>query len=131
VPQNHEEAVRWFRLAAENGHNEARFELACAFVMGQGAPRSHSDGARWMIPAAENGHAEAQRFLAIMYDEGIGVPQDHKLAYAWADVAVAGGITNAIDVKNTAATRMSSAELSQAQQQAEEWKKRLGLATRH
>jgi len=71
-----------------------------------------------MIPAAENGHAEAQRFLAIMYDEGIGVPQDHKLAYAWAEVALANGIANAVDVKNTAATHMSSAELGQAQQQA-------------
>jgi uncharacterized protein len=125
LPQDDEEAARWFRSAAENGHNGARFALARAFLMGQGVPQSDNDGARWMIAAAENGHAEAQWFLAIMYDEGTGVPQDHKFAYAWADVAVANGITEAIDVKDTAATHMSPAELGQAQQQAEEWKKRL------
>ena len=48
VLQNHEEAVRWFRLAADQGHAPAQFLLGSAYHYGLGAVQQDvAEAVRW------------------------------------------------------------------------------------
>jgi TPR repeat protein len=132
VPQDYQEAARWYRLAAEQGHDDARFDLARAYSVGQGVSRSDTDAAHWLTLAAQSGHVESQGRLAVMYGQGRGVSLDDKLAYVWSDIAFANnGSALARINRDVAASHLSPAELAQAQRQAEEWKQQLGLGVRH
>ena len=77
VPQDHAEAVRWYRLAAEQGHAGAQFNLGYMYSAGRGVPQDHAEAVRWYGLAAEQDYANAQRNLGIMYADGRGVPQDN------------------------------------------------------
>ncbi len=63
VPQDDQEAVRWYRLAAEQGEVNARFKLG----------------------------ADAQFNLGLMYANGRGVLKDSALAHMWPIIAGANG----------------------------------------
>ena len=39
VPQNHAEAVKWYRLAAEQGDAHAQFNLGASYTAGRGVPK--------------------------------------------------------------------------------------------
>jgi hypothetical protein len=58
-----EEAVRWYRLAADKGNAEAMYNLGEMFKSGhfgtRGLIRSDEEAMRWFILAAEKGHAKA------------------------------------------------------------------------
>ena len=74
VPQDDVEAVRWFRLAAEQGDAIAQFTLGLRHADGRGVPQDDVEAVRWYRLAAEQGDAEAQRNLEWMYANGRGVP---------------------------------------------------------
>ena len=48
-----EEAVRWFRMAAEQGHAEAQYSLGVAYDTGEGVPEDDAEAVRWYRMAAE------------------------------------------------------------------------------
>ena len=41
VPQDDEEAVRWYRLAADQGDADAQFNLGTMYAEGQGVPQDY------------------------------------------------------------------------------------------
>ena len=75
------EATRWYHYFAEQGHAEARHNLALIYHLGQGVPLNHVEAARWY--RAEQGHAGAQNNLGHMYKSGDGVPQNTVEAVKW------------------------------------------------
>ena len=75
VPQDDAEAVRWYRLAAEQGHAGAQNKLGFAYGTGDGVPQDDAEAARWYRLAAEQGNASAQYNLGVAYGTGDGVPQ--------------------------------------------------------
>lgn len=77
VTLDYEEAVKWFRLAAERGHPDAQYRLCVYYDLGS------TEAAKWCRLAAENGVVAAQLFLAVPYENGEGVPQDHAEAAKW------------------------------------------------
>ena len=83
VPQDDQEAAKWYRKAAEQGHAGAQFLLGTMYVTGKGVPQDDREAAKWYGNAAEQGLAEAQYGLGAMYDFGKGVPQDHQEAVRW------------------------------------------------
>jgi S1-C subfamily serine protease len=76
VPQNFAEAVRWYRMAANQGHAIAQFNLGGMFHYGYGVLTNYDDAMRWYRKAAEQGYPEAQNDLGWMYYTGQGVPQN-------------------------------------------------------
>jgi TPR repeat protein len=76
MPQDHREAARLFRIAADQGHARAQHELACRYDEGEGVPQNHSEAARYYRLAADQGHADAQNNIAVCYARGEGVPQN-------------------------------------------------------
>ncbi len=63
VPQDDQEAGRWFRLAAEQGDAEAQFNLGYMHAEGQGVPQDDMVAHMWFSLAAAQGdfHAEQTR----------------------------------------------------------------------
>jgi TPR repeat protein len=84
-------AVRWYRLAAEQGHADAQFYLGVSYSGGEGVDQDHAEAVRWHRLAAEQGDAEAQFHLGLSYDFGEGVDQDHAEAVRWYRLAAEQG----------------------------------------
>ena len=82
-PEDDAEAVRWFRMAAEQGHAEAQFNLGLMYAEGRGVPEDHAAAVDWYRMAAKQGHAGAMTNLGVMYAEGRGVTKDDMEATRW------------------------------------------------
>lgn len=82
-----DEAVRWWRQAAEGGDVEAQFNLAQAFAAGRGAPADARAAFEWFLRAAESGLVPAQARLGVLYATGEGVAADPIEAHKWLFVA--------------------------------------------
>jgi tetratricopeptide (TPR) repeat protein len=70
------EAVKWYRLAAEQGDAVAQFNLGNMYNNGEGVPQKSAEAVKWYRLAAEQGYAVAQFNLGNMYRIGNGVPEN-------------------------------------------------------
>ena len=95
IPQDHKTAVKWYRLAAEQGHARAQFYLGVMYDNGLGVPHDDKTAVKWYKLAAEQGYADAQVSLGVMYALGRGVPQNHKTAVKWWKLAAEQGHADA------------------------------------
>lgn len=86
VEQNFKEAVRWFRLAANQGHQLGQNLLAKSYFYGMGVTQDFAQAKARFKTAAEQGEPEAQFMLASIYldlgdyDE---LERNPKEAYRW------------------------------------------------
>lgn len=62
IPQDHREAVTWYRRAAEQGDSNARYELGFYYKMGQGVEEHNEQTVKWFEKAARQGSVEASFF---------------------------------------------------------------------
>ena len=120
VPQEYTEAVRWYRLAVEQGYGgaTAKFNLGNMYRDGHGATLDYEKAIKWYRLAAEQGHTEAQSNLGVMYALGNGVLQDNVLAYQWFSLAAADGNELGSKNRNIIAKRMTASESKKAQAMA-------------
>lgn len=77
------EALKWYRLAADQGHFRAQFNLGLMYASGKGTAKDDKEAARWYRVAAERGDARSQYNLALMYANGEGLAKDEKEAAKW------------------------------------------------
>ena len=63
VSQSYAEALKWYRLAAQQGFANAQFNLGLMFGKGQGVPENYAEALKWFRLAAKQGNAEAQNTL--------------------------------------------------------------------
>ena len=47
IPENDAEAVRWYRLAAEQGHAISQASLGFMYDNGEGVPENAAEAVRW------------------------------------------------------------------------------------
>ena len=73
VPQDDREAVKWYRLAAEQGLARAQLKLGSMYQKGEGAPKDHKEATKWYRLAAEQGLALPQPYLGWAHANGEGV----------------------------------------------------------
>ena len=87
VPQDYREAVRWYRMAADQGDADAQFNLGVMYDNGRGVPQDYAEAVRWYRKAADQGYADAQFNLGVMYYNGRGRPaglrRGHAGGIAW------------------------------------------------
>ena len=120
VPQDHKEAVKWFRLAAEQGDVDAQYNLAIKYDNGDGVPQDYKEAMKWYRLAADQGYAQAQSNLGTMYEYGDGVLQDNTMAHMWYNIASFNGNEMAGGYRDERAGLMTSADISKAQAMARE-----------
>ncbi|MNN86964.1 Localization factor PodJL [compost metagenome] len=82
---------------------------------GEGVALDMDQAATWCCKAAEQGHVNAQYSLGLMYARGEGLAQNFKEAYIWLFVAVANGATDAIELRDQMAEKLSKPQLEIAQ----------------
>ena len=88
VPQDDDEALRWYFLAAEQGDVSAQLVLGFKYEYGFDLlPHDDAEAMRWYRLAAEQGDPLGQRYLGSMYAEGRGVAKNSQHAYMWITVA--------------------------------------------
>lgn len=78
VARDVDEAEKWYRAAAGQGHAGAQYALAQLT-----ADADPFGAAQWYRQAAEQGHADAQVAYARVVALGLGVPVDALTAHAW------------------------------------------------
>ena len=102
VPENNAEAIKWYRLAAEQGNANAQshlfeetkvlaekgeafaqYNLGVMYENGKGVPENDADAVKWYRLAAEQGRARAQNNLGVMYENGEGVHENDVEAIKW------------------------------------------------
>jgi TPR repeat protein len=83
VPQDLEEAAKWYRRAAERDHASAQHDLAYCYTNGEGVPQDFEEAFKWYRKAAEQGGVRMQTTLGYYYAIGEGVPQDFEEAFKW------------------------------------------------
>lgn len=95
VPQDDNEAFRWYLQAAEKGDPDAQYAVGYCYELGRGVAYMDSYRARrWYLKAAEQGHAEAQGFAAYLCWIGAVVPEDKAKVFSWALEAAERGVYN-------------------------------------
>jgi hypothetical protein len=140
VDQDRVEAVRLYRLAANQGYANAQCNLGVCYQKGTGVDQDFAEAARLYRLAADQGDANAQINLGICYKNGSGVDQDHAEAARWyrlaADQGDAGAQYNlgvcyedgtAVDRDHTEAVRWYRLAADQGLARAQRTLSRLGL----
>lgn len=70
IPQNYQEALNWYRRAANNGFVHAYYHLGQMYHKGDGVKQNSSEAARLYRLAADQGLSDAQNSLGDMYYNG-------------------------------------------------------------
>jgi TPR repeat protein len=85
-----QQALEWFRRAAEQGLTKAQMALARMYENGDGGPdKGMTDALVWYMNSAEAGSPEAMRRVGLLYEgkivdwNGKGVETNYKLAFKW------------------------------------------------
>ncbi|MDY4595082.1 MAG: tetratricopeptide repeat protein [[Pasteurella] aerogenes] len=96
--QNYQAAFPIFKELAEQGNENAQFNLGLMYANGQGVRQDYLQAVKWYQQAAEQGLAEAQVTLGIKYELGEGVRQNSATAKMWIGKACDNGLQKACDL---------------------------------
>jgi len=110
--KNDAEAVKWFRIAAEQGYRSAQAELAFMSYYGEGMTQNYSQAILWFRKAALQGHDKAQYTLGEMYRDGKGCSNSIVNACVWWSLVQGRCKKNA--ESNLNALKMNKDQLAQA-----------------
>jgi hypothetical protein len=117
TPKNYAEAMRWYKLSAENGNRDSQSELAFLYFIGRGVARDFEKSFYWFEKSAMQGLAVSQYSVGIMYYTGNGVEKSDSIkAYAWFNLAAAQGHPDAAAARDVIESFLNQEELNQAQE---------------
>jgi TPR repeat protein len=101
---------------ASQGNVQAQYNLGLMYSAGMGVPVNNAEAVKWYHLAADQGNAIAQFNLGVMYANGEGVPSNSVIAYAWLNIAAASGDKNTIHNRSIVEAKMTSSQITAAQQ---------------
>jgi TPR repeat protein len=120
VPKDDAEAVKWYRLAADQGYALPQFNLGLMYDNGEGVPKDDAEAVKWYRLAADQGYALPQFNLGLKYFNGEGVPKDLVQAHAWWNIAGASGDEDAKKNLAIVEKQMTSEQKAEAMKLARE-----------
>jgi hypothetical protein len=123
-PDDAAAAVRELKPLADQGSAEAQFNLGSLYYQGWGVPQDYREAVMWMRKAAEQGHVFARVTLGSIYAEGVQgeIQKDYPQALMWFVFAAAQGDMEAMEFRDTMASRMTPTQIAEAQRLAREFK---------
>jgi TPR repeat protein len=107
---------------AEAGDARAQSGLGFMYYSGRGVPRDSARAAAFFTHAAEQGEPTAQLFLSMMVFKSDGVPMNPPLAMMWAELAVAGGLTEAFEWHATIMQSITATEREEGWRLVTRWR---------
>lgn len=98
VEKDINQAIHWYRMAAEKGFSRAQANLAAIYLQGdEGIPVDYEEAHKWFAAAAVQNLAVAQYNLGLMYELGLGVEKSEARALGWYNLAAKAGQPEAIE----------------------------------
>jgi localization factor PodJL len=94
VPQNFDEAAKWFDRAAQAGVIPAIFRLGTFYEKGLSVKKDVDIARRYYLQAAERGNAKAMHNLAVLDADGGGKGANYKSASQWFRKAADRGVAD-------------------------------------
>ena len=85
---------------------------------GRGTPQDFNQSVMWYTKAANKGYSSAQLNLGLIHAIGTGVPQSNKQAYVWLSLAAVNGEDKTREARDVIASKLTSQQLAEAQQEA-------------
>jgi len=123
--QDYTRSAASFLRQASLGQARAQTYLGYMYANGRGVPQNYVIAAQWLRRAADQGFPTAQFLLGLLYDKGFGVKQDFVQAEVWLNLAAAHADAAQRDywtrIRNAVASKLTLAELADAQRRALEW----------
>ena len=116
---DYEQAVIYYRLAAEKNHALSQFCLGNCYEDGVGVPKDHAKAMEWYERAARQQIPEAQYRLGWLYRNGWDVKRDDKKSVEWLEKVAYGGVVDAQYLLGWMFRNASGVEKDV--QQAEKW----------
>lgn len=85
VLKDEQEAVEWWRKAAEQGSPGAECNLGVYYSssLGQGVPKDAQEAVKWYRKAAEQNWPAAEHDLGVAYGKGLGVAENKDEEFRW------------------------------------------------
>jgi len=114
-------ALKWYQMAADQGHAQAQCNMAVMYANGWGVPQSDEEALKLYILAAEAGVTEAQINVGKRYSIGLGTEQNRVVAYKWFLIASVLGDQGAAEKRDDVATKLTAEELAASAQDANAW----------
>jgi uncharacterized protein len=114
------QALRWYRLAADQNHALAQFNLGMMLAQGQGTQQDAAAGRAWIERAAAGGDAGAQFHCGnhchreLLRERESDQPELRIEAYKWFQLAAAQGYGDSVSSRERITTGMSHAEVTEA-----------------
>jgi len=96
VDKNLEQAMHWYRIAAERGDPIAQTNLGYFYETGVAGPASPTEAAKWYLRASVSGFVRAQFNLGTLYLRGAGVERNDEVAAHWISQAADAGCPTAM-----------------------------------
>ena len=66
VAQDYSAAMKWYRMAADQGHANAQYNLGIMYYQGQGVPQNTSEALRWLHKAQVQGDERAKQGIELI-----------------------------------------------------------------
>ena len=111
-------AVEWWTLAAEQGDFEAQFNLASAYISGQGVEKNEAKAFDLLMTSAKMGGAAAQARIGLAYATGVGAVLDLIEAARWFILAASNGDKAAAANMEKSKSILSPAQWAEANRRA-------------
>ncbi|MGH8282996.1 MAG: TonB family protein [Gammaproteobacteria bacterium] len=83
APLDYQQAVIWYRRAADQGYAPSERHLGYMYGEGLGVQQDYGQAVIWYQRAAQQGDAWAENNMGYLYETGFGVPKDYSLALVW------------------------------------------------
>jgi TPR repeat protein len=118
VPEDKERAATLYLKAAEQNEAWALHALGYMYGAGEGVEKDDKKALNYIHRAAQMGHSGAQRNMGLRYAAGKGVKKDDVRAYAWWSLASMHGSSQARELLDMIAARMSRKQVKEAKELA-------------
>lgn len=96
VERDLDQAMHWYRMAADRGDPVAQTDLAYLYEIGAADLPNPGEAAKWYLRAAVSGFARAQFNLGTLYLRGAGVERSDEDAAHWISEAADTGCPSAV-----------------------------------
>ena len=122
-------ARRWFESAAAQNHAGALYNLGSMYAAGRGVEPDSAKAAQYYQHAAELGDPLAQFNVAQRYELGRGVATNLVAAWKWYELALAGGVEDALRGRKAIELKLTGEELREARRAAREFRQAAGVTS--
>lgn len=90
TPEELEQQIAQWRLAAEAGDVLSQKELANLYYSGLGVEQNYKEALKWLTMCAEAGDLICAKGVGGIYFDGLGIPEDETEGFKWLKIAADG-----------------------------------------